>query len=271
MVPSTLDPVKHTRTYSVTAFYLPNKDKPNFHVVCDALVHRIVVNDTDLGAEAAGVEYECNGVLHFVKVNKEVIVCAGALKTPQVLELSGIGDSCILNSLGIKTIVDLPGVGQNMQEHSFAVMVMELDPKHKFESLDMLFTDPEFAATQSALRDEGKGIYCLGLSGFTFVPLSTVVGEYAAQKYIERQKAKIWAQIDDGRLPKGLEQKYKIQLEKLESGLNGDCEVMLYPGAMIPTLIKEGRNCVTMLSALNLPFSRGTIHVKSRPERTAGN
>lgn len=50
-------------------------------------------------------------------IEKEVILAAGAIHSPQILQLSGIGDDVLLNSFGIKTIVDLPGVGKNFQDH----------------------------------------------------------------------------------------------------------------------------------------------------------
>ena len=52
-----------------------------------------------------------------VKATKEVILAAGALHTPQILQLSGIGDNALLQSVGIETVVDLPGVGRNFQDH----------------------------------------------------------------------------------------------------------------------------------------------------------
>jgi choline dehydrogenase-like flavoprotein len=51
-----------------------------------------------------------------VKANREIILAAGAVRTPQILQLSGIGSEPLLSSLGIKTVVDLPGVGSNFQD-----------------------------------------------------------------------------------------------------------------------------------------------------------
>lgn len=124
---------------------------------------------------------------------------------------------------------------------------------------------------------EGKGMHLLGVSGVTFVPLSTIVGVAEAKKLVELQKEKIHAQIKSGNLSKGLQAQYKVQLDKLESGKNGDCEIIFFPGSMLPNctlqlflcdefmicfclaVIQEGRSCVTIISAINLPFSRGTV------------
>lgn len=58
-----------------------------------------------------------DGTTNTVKIGKEVILAAGAIHSPQILQLSGIGDDDLLESFGIKTIVDLPGVGKNFQDH----------------------------------------------------------------------------------------------------------------------------------------------------------
>lgn len=73
------------------------------------------------------------------------------------------------------------------------------------------------------------------MSNFTFVPLSTLIGAEAAQEMIEGQKAKIQAQIDTGRLSKSLQAQYEVQLQRLESNTNGDCELIMFPGTMIPS------------------------------------
>lgn len=52
-----------------------------------------------------------------ITVNKEAIMAAGSLRTPQILQVSGIGASSLLESIGVSTVVDLPAVGQNLQDH----------------------------------------------------------------------------------------------------------------------------------------------------------
>lgn len=69
---------------------------------------------------AIGVEFTSRdvGVPKTVKAKKEVILSAGTIHTPQVLQLSGIGDRRLLEEAGIEVVVDLPGVGQNFQDHA---------------------------------------------------------------------------------------------------------------------------------------------------------
>ena len=75
---------------------------------------------------------------------------ARAIKSPQVLELSGIGDPKILSALGIETKVDLPSVGTNAQDHLFAGLTYEMKEPEKYNTLDPLL-DPAVAEEQLKL------------------------------------------------------------------------------------------------------------------------
>ena len=74
----TVDPETNTRSYSATAYYLPNKDRPNFHVLCDAFVRRLIMGKVEDGeVVATGVEFEHDSQTFVVRARKEVIVSAG--------------------------------------------------------------------------------------------------------------------------------------------------------------------------------------------------
>jgi choline dehydrogenase len=69
------------------------------------------------GRRATGVHYRSNGTEHHIRAEREVILCGGAINSPQLLALSGIGPANELRALGLTVVVDLPGVGQNLQDH----------------------------------------------------------------------------------------------------------------------------------------------------------
>ena len=69
--------------------------------------------------------------MHQVRVKKEVILCAGVLRTPAILEYSGIGNAALLEKLGIEPLVDLPGVGENLQDQAFIPVQYHLKPEVK--------------------------------------------------------------------------------------------------------------------------------------------
>lgn len=106
--------IKNGRRWSASTAYLhPVLGKrKNLEVICNALTTKIIFE----GKRAVGVEYLQGTNLHKVTAG-EVICCGGAINSPQVLQLSGIGDAEHLKSAGVEVIQDLPGVGQNLQDH----------------------------------------------------------------------------------------------------------------------------------------------------------
>ena len=105
------------RRQSVARTYLrPALRRPNLSVVTNALVNRVLFRDTC----AVGVEYERGGRVERVDVTGEVILAAGAVGSPHVLQLSGVGDPDHLARIGIPVRHALPGVGKNLQDHYLA-------------------------------------------------------------------------------------------------------------------------------------------------------
>jgi choline dehydrogenase len=107
-----LDGKRHS---AAAAFLVPFFGRPNLTVITGAEVTRLLFE----GTHAVGVEYLESGTLHQVRVVREVILSAGAFDSPKLLMLSGIGDAARLQGLGISVVVDLPGVGQNLQDDIF--------------------------------------------------------------------------------------------------------------------------------------------------------
>jgi choline dehydrogenase len=86
---------------------------PNFTILVDAAVERLILD----GTRCIGAVFRRGGREETITVRGEVIVCAGAYNSPQLLMLSGIGPAAHLRSLGINVVRDLPGVGRNLQDH----------------------------------------------------------------------------------------------------------------------------------------------------------
>ncbi|WP_458735954.1 choline dehydrogenase [Zobellella taiwanensis] len=106
--------VKNGRRWSTANAYLrPAMGRPNLTVVTHALVHRVLLD----GKQAVGVRYERNGRVQEVRVSKEVILSAGSVGSPHLLQLSGIGARDTLETAGIEVKHELPGVGENLQDH----------------------------------------------------------------------------------------------------------------------------------------------------------
>ncbi|KAK2467407.1 hypothetical protein APHAL10511_000642 [Amanita phalloides] len=113
----TIHPTEVVRSSSATAYYLPNKDRSNLHVITGAHVKRVLFQALKVRGKlvASGAEYSKDGHTLAVSAKKEVIICGGSFQTPQILELSGIGSKKILDTHWIPVLYDLPGVGQNLQ------------------------------------------------------------------------------------------------------------------------------------------------------------
>jgi choline dehydrogenase len=109
------------RHSAAAAFLLPILQRPNLTTITGALVTRLLFE----GTRAVGVEYLRDRTLHQAGVNSEVILSAGAFDSPKLLMLSGIGDAEYLRSLGIPVVADLPGVGQNLQDHILVTVVQQ--------------------------------------------------------------------------------------------------------------------------------------------------
>lgn len=103
---------KGRRWNAARAYIHPVKDRPNLTVRTHAMVNRILFE----GNRAVGVEYVSGKSVERARAG-EIISCGGAINSPQLLQLSGIGNAGELSALGIPVVSDLPGVGENLQDH----------------------------------------------------------------------------------------------------------------------------------------------------------
>ncbi|MFZ4721108.1 MAG: choline dehydrogenase, partial [Ilumatobacteraceae bacterium] len=94
------------------AYLTPVKGRKNLTVKTRAMVHKVIFD----GNVAQGVQYEVRGKL-LTAMAKEVVLCGGAFNTPQLLQLSGVGDTALLEPLGIPVVHHNPAVGEHMQDH----------------------------------------------------------------------------------------------------------------------------------------------------------
>lgn len=115
--PTDLNIVAGRRQSAADAYLLPAAGRPHLDIVTDAVVHRLRVEK----GRCTGVDYQVGGELVSV-AGTEVVVSAGAIGTPQLLMLSGVGPPSHLRQHGIQVVHDLPGVGENLQDHPMAYL-----------------------------------------------------------------------------------------------------------------------------------------------------
>ncbi|NYD42950.1 GMC family oxidoreductase [Nocardioides panaciterrulae] len=105
---------KGGRRWSTNEAYLrPARDRENLTIATGALATRLDLE----GDRAAGVTFRQSGAVHTVRATREVLLCGGAVNSPQLLLLSGVGPRNHLAEVGVETYVDSPGVGANLQDH----------------------------------------------------------------------------------------------------------------------------------------------------------
>ncbi len=140
---STINPADETRDSSQASFLneAASQGLTNLKVFTLTMAKKILF---DANRQATGVIVESNGLSYTLTVNKEVILSAGAFQFPQLLMVSGIGPSSQVSKLNIPIITDLPGVGQNMQDHIF------FGPSYRVDitTLTRVVNDPVYLAAQ---------------------------------------------------------------------------------------------------------------------------
>jgi choline dehydrogenase len=135
------------RWSSADAFLHPVEDRPNLTVITEATTRRVLLD----GGRATGVEYEREGTPVIARAGREVVVCAGAFNSPQLLMLSGIGPADHLREHGIEPVVDSPHVGAHLQDHPLITTTWEVkDTKSLLDA-----TKPQHLVHYLASRGKG--------------------------------------------------------------------------------------------------------------------
>ncbi|KAJ4992912.1 gmc oxidoreductase [Stagonosporopsis vannaccii] len=172
--PHNMDPEEYRRSSADEAYYDTAATRENFHLIAGHQATRILTSARG-PVRATGVEFAAssNATVQSVKAKREVIAAAGALHTPQLLQVSGIGDPALLSSINVPTVVDLPAVGQNLHDHVFVMVVNAINTTLTLNS--QLTSNATFAAEARAQYDaDERGPYTTPAADFLlFLPLST--------------------------------------------------------------------------------------------------
>lgn len=107
------------RSYAVNGYYNPVSSRQNLHLLTGTRVNEILFNPSK---RATGVTFQSRGTpdgegVKVVKASKEIVLTAGFMHTPHILQRSGVGPADLLHRANISVLVDLPGVGSNFQDH----------------------------------------------------------------------------------------------------------------------------------------------------------
>ncbi|KAF2466931.1 alcohol oxidase [Lindgomyces ingoldianus] len=206
---------------------------------------------------ATGVTLDNGSIL---TATKEVIISAGSFQSPQLLELSGIGSSTVLSAAGVSIIKELPGVGENLQDHVRIMNSYKLKPN--FTSTDILRVNATYAAQQLALYNAGEvSLYDYTASGYTYMNWSSISSNTSTYlTNIAKSATPNPSPVDKLKLS-WLEAPYTQTVPQLEIIFSdGLTSVAGYPAANSSLY---GSLFFTLISAVQHPLSRGNVHITS--------
>lgn len=132
----TIDPKNASRSYAANAYFKPNAARPNLQVLTGARVTKINFAPSARPLRAIGLAFEVQNQTYTASADREVILSAGSFQSPQLLELSGIGASALLESKGIEVLYNNPNVGENLQDHILLPLGFQAAPNEvTFETI----------------------------------------------------------------------------------------------------------------------------------------
>ncbi|PBK86387.1 alcohol oxidase [Armillaria gallica] len=255
-----IDSLTGTRSYAATAYFRRSESRNNFHLLTKAQVTKILSRSTGdvSGVEITGVEFQVDSQTFVAHTRKEVILAAGAYQSPQLLELSGIGNRSLLESFGIPTVVDLPEVGENLQDHYVAVSQHMLKPG--ILTFDELRNNPAFAAEQDAIYAESHGGMLASFnSALSFLPFSLFLDDEKTKALIEAFDQAVLSRSKTSPLQA---KQYAVQREWFTKGLVPQMELILFNNGFVNP--EPGKSYITVLGAGLHHISRGSVHIKSK-------
>ncbi|KAF7972029.1 hypothetical protein HWV62_19247 [Athelia sp. TMB] len=239
------------RCSSASQYYEPNKSRANLHAITNARVTRVVfqpkVGADDLVAD--GLEYVQDGKAHTVLAKKQVIICAGAYQTPQLLELSE-QESEMSNYFKLSAYLSCTTYLEwaIIYDHMSITSTVEIDPKYLTINP---FGKPETAKERAEMAN--------GLSSaFTFMPTKQFVGNVEGVSEAVKNH-------NTAGTPKGAAKTVELQKEWFRNDKIPHMEVTQcsFFNPILGTLPKPGASYLTYFIALLHPFSRGSVHIAS--------
>jgi choline dehydrogenase-like flavoprotein len=267
---------KPIRSYAASGYFAPITVRANLIVLTNALACRIILESgSDEVVFAKGVEFQHEGAFYSAFAIKEIILSAGSIQGPQLLELSGIGDPKVLEEVHIPCLVPNPHIGNNLQEHTMSAVAYELAPN--ILSLDSLFRDPALMAEPQKLYTEShSGAFSGAVSLTSYIQYSSQVDKTEFEETISNilssshtntrsplqdsifQKKQQEAIVARMRSPKAADILLFCSPANFNIGRgHSDCSKLM-SGA------PDGHNACYSVTVSNMyPISRGNVHIQS--------
>ena len=270
--PETVDPETKTRSHAGSVYLGPALSRGNLTVVTEATVEKILFDKSNPAEVLAeGVQYTKAGETKVVRARKEVVLAAGAINSPKVLELSGIGDAGLLEKLGIDVVINNPNVGENLQDH--VMCILSFEAKDGIKTLDPVARqEPEaVAAAQEAYARLTGPLATSGTSNTAQLPFPGIETDEGKRELDRLLDTLLNTKVDEDKpalLAAEANKNFVRSILASPEEASG-CYITLpgyvgfdAAGAMVPPPPgKEGYFSIALLTTH--PLSRGSTHIKS--------
>ena len=239
------------RSFAGNSYWSPYTHRPNLHTITKAVVNNIVFSQSKSQEGellATGLNFTVNNQSFLANAGKEVIISGGTMKSPQMLELSGIGNATILESYGIKSLIDNPNVGENFQDHPQCSVGFQTNDDEL--TFDERYNPERNAYWTKLFEANGTGLLAGGVANTAQLSWTQILG--AEKKNRPAELVTRLYNSSEGR--PGLKAQLDLTAKKL---LDPNEQAVQTSGA-------AGRDNITFIGGFVAhPFSRGYIHIQS--------
>ncbi|OTB05583.1 putative GMC oxidoreductase [Hypoxylon sp. CI-4A] len=264
---ATLHPVTRERSHAGNTYFSEKTaERPNLRVVTEALVEKILLTPHADGVNnlrATGVTFVGkDGRRRQISATREVILAAGSIKTPQLLELSGIGDKNRLEKYGIDCLIDNPNVGENLQDHGFVLFSWEVaDP---ITSADQMRNPSVAEAVMGAYQGAKAGPLSVNALASAFFPAQN-------EDLTPLSVSQLLSDIGQADVEPSVLREQICDLNDCSAQFTlAPFQLNAFPGdrpSKIYGLGTEGFYS-SVVAVLSHPFSRGSVHIQSADPRS---
>jgi choline dehydrogenase-like flavoprotein len=271
-VTNAIDASKAERSHAATAFLEPALRRGNVTLGSGANVDKITFDDAlaaDGKLNATGIRYTYQGQEHLV-TTQEVIICAGVFESPALLERSGIGSSKFLGAANIPVLYELPGVGENLQDHLNCGLSIETNDD--VPTRDGAAQNPEEPKAARQMYEHNRtGRMSEGPAySFAFTPLQMLETSCESEELLSASKHLLEEEKDPG-----LARQYSVIQAAIGNPNEATATTFMVRSQRHKDLdsLPEGTpsfvdgNYVSVIAMLAHPFSRGSSHITSDPSQ----
>ena len=159
-IPNNIDPKEVRRSHARLAYYDPVSSRPNLKLLTGQTVNQILLEGKGKNLKAVGIQFvdRTTGEVQQARASREVILSAGGIFTPHLMQLSGLGPKTVLEAAGIPVKKDIPGVGSNLQDHPTISL--------RYNISNLAFPNPTSLQTNATFNATSRAEYLANKTGF---------------------------------------------------------------------------------------------------------